>query len=114
MRRGEQYSSRRHRILTIAAAIATFAVVARVGLLPAAIAAALVALVVYGLMNAPSPYRRHGWGQVRQAVDHKLGIFGGSYPEEPVIEATDHVGRNDPCPCGSGQKYKRCCGGNAR
>lgn len=21
------------------------------------------------------------------------------------------VGRNDPCPCGSGQKFKRCCGG---
>jgi len=20
-------------------------------------------------------------------------------------------GRNDPCPCGSGRKYKRCCGG---
>ena len=23
------------------------------------------------------------------------------------------VGRNDPCPCGSGKKYKRCCGGAA-
>lgn len=23
------------------------------------------------------------------------------------------VGRNDPCPCGSGQKYKKCCGKNA-
>ena len=22
------------------------------------------------------------------------------------------VGRNDPCPCGSGRKYKRCCGSN--
>jgi uncharacterized protein YecA (UPF0149 family) len=22
------------------------------------------------------------------------------------------IGRNDPCPCGSGCKYKRCCGGN--
>jgi uncharacterized protein YecA (UPF0149 family) len=21
-----------------------------------------------------------------------------------------YVGRNDPCPCGSGQKFKRCCG----
>jgi len=25
---------------------------------------------------------------------------------------TDKVGRNDPCPCGSGKKYKRCCGSN--
>ena len=23
------------------------------------------------------------------------------------------VGRNDPCPCGSGLKYKKCCGKNA-
>ena len=23
------------------------------------------------------------------------------------------VGRNDPCPCGSGKKYKNCCGANA-
>ncbi|MFB3895073.1 MAG: SEC-C metal-binding domain-containing protein, partial [bacterium] len=22
-------------------------------------------------------------------------------------------GRNDPCPCGSGKKYKKCCGANA-
>jgi uncharacterized protein YecA (UPF0149 family) len=22
------------------------------------------------------------------------------------------VGRNDPCPCGSGKKYKKCCGKN--
>jgi len=22
----------------------------------------------------------------------------------------DKVGRNDPCPCGSGKKYKKCCG----
>ncbi|MEE9287487.1 MAG: SEC-C metal-binding domain-containing protein, partial [Gammaproteobacteria bacterium] len=20
-----------------------------------------------------------------------------------------HIGRNDPCPCGSGRKYKKCC-----
>jgi preprotein translocase subunit SecA len=24
--------------------------------------------------------------------------------------AAGHVGRNDPCPCGSGKKYKKCCG----
>lgn len=27
----------------------------------------------------------------------------------PTI-ATDKIGRNDPCPCGSGKKYKKCCG----
>ena len=27
-----------------------------------------------------------------------------------VKSAKDRVGRNDPCPCGSGKKYKQCCG----
>ena len=29
-----------------------------------------------------------------------------------VVRATPKVGRNDPCPCGSGKKYKHCCGRN--
>lgn len=28
----------------------------------------------------------------------------------PVVRAQPKVGRNEPCPCGSGNKYKRCCG----
>ena len=28
---------------------------------------------------------------------------------EPV-KAEEKIGRNDPCPCGSGKKYKKCCG----
>ena len=28
----------------------------------------------------------------------------------PVRREAPKVGRNDPCPCGSGQKYKKCCG----
>ena len=31
-------------------------------------------------------------------------------PTEPVIRDEPKVGRNDPCPCGSGKKYKKCCG----
>lgn len=27
--------------------------------------------------------------------------------------SSEKVGRNDPCPCGSGKKYKKCCGANA-
>jgi hypothetical protein len=27
----------------------------------------------------------------------------------PLRRPSDKVGRNDPCPCGSGKKYKRCC-----
>ncbi|WP_102795997.1 UPF0149 family protein [Bowmanella denitrificans] len=29
--------------------------------------------------------------------------------EEPYVNPMRDVGRNDPCPCGSGKKYKRCC-----
>jgi len=31
-------------------------------------------------------------------------------PPEPYERSAPKVGRNDPCPCGSGKKYKRCCG----
>lgn len=33
-------------------------------------------------------------------------------PDMPVEQAKreSDVGRNDPCPCGSGKKYKKCCG----
>ncbi|MBR4673154.1 MAG: DUF1186 domain-containing protein [Victivallales bacterium] len=39
-------------------------------------------------------------------------------PEMPskgktIVRDTPKIGRNDPCPCGSGKKYKKCCGKNA-
>ena len=33
--------------------------------------------------------------------------------KKPVQRKNEKVGRNDPCPCGSGKKYKNCCGRNA-
>jgi preprotein translocase subunit SecA len=30
--------------------------------------------------------------------------------ETPTVREEPKVGRNDPCPCGSGKKYKKCCG----
>ena len=35
------------------------------------------------------------------------------YKQETVRRDQPKVGRNDPCPCGSGKKYKHCCGRNA-
>lgn len=32
--------------------------------------------------------------------------------EEPYVREEPKVGRNDPCVCGSGKKYKKCCGAN--
>ena len=30
----------------------------------------------------------------------------------PQLIRSKKIGRNDPCPCGSGKKYKKCCGAN--
>ena len=49
----------------------------------------------------------------RQAVAKITGTSGGSdgtVKKQPVRRSADKVGRNDPCPCGSGKKYKKCCG----
>jgi preprotein translocase subunit SecA len=42
----------------------------------------------------------------RQTVENKYREEG---PQRPV-RRENKVGRNDPCPCGSGKKYKKCCG----
>jgi len=38
---------------------------------------------------------------------------GEMLKEEPIVREEPKVGRNDPCPCGSGKKYKKCCGKDA-
>ena len=38
---------------------------------------------------------------------------GGPEKPQPKTNKSEKVGRNDPCPCGSGKKYKQCCGKNA-
>jgi preprotein translocase subunit SecA len=37
---------------------------------------------------------------------------GGSESGPQTITKSKKTGRNDPCPCGSGKKYKKCCGRN--
>jgi preprotein translocase subunit SecA len=37
----------------------------------------------------------------------------GDMQVQQVVRSGEKVGRNDPCPCGSGKKYKKCCGANA-
>ena len=37
-------------------------------------------------------------------------VDGKTIGPEPVRREAPKVGRNDPCPCGSGKKYKKCCG----
>ncbi|MBI5578497.1 MAG: preprotein translocase subunit SecA [Deltaproteobacteria bacterium] len=44
--------------------------------------------------------------------EQKLLFSGGGEPQRPAPakRSLDKVGRNSPCPCGSGKKYKKCCG----
>ena len=35
---------------------------------------------------------------------------GGASEEDEADDAQAKVGRNEPCPCGSGKKFKKCCG----
>ena len=37
-------------------------------------------------------------------------IDGEMIKAKPVVREAPKVGRNEPCPCGSGKKYKKCCG----
>ena len=51
--------------------------------------------------------------QVAKQKTASLAGVGGDTSEakKPVVRrASERVGRNDPCPCGSGKKYKQCCG----
>jgi preprotein translocase subunit SecA len=46
--------------------------------------------------------------------DRKMNLSHGDQPEKGVTVKREgqKIGRNDPCPCGSGKKYKKCCGAN--
>jgi preprotein translocase subunit SecA len=60
--------------------------------------------------------------QVRQDAPKRVQVAGGKMvahaggdvpqKKQPVRKtAAEKIGRNDPCPCNSGKKYKKCCGG---
>ncbi len=51
---------------------------------------------------------------LKKPKDQKLIFSGGdeSVSKKPVKREEGKIGRNDPCPCGSGKKYKKCCGIN--
>jgi SEC-C motif-containing protein len=45
-----------------------------------------------------------------EKVDGSWRYVEGEMPKPETVRNTAKVGRNDPCPCGSGKKYKKCCG----
>jgi preprotein translocase subunit SecA len=56
--------------------------------------------------RAPVPAAMAAMQRGRERAADSAGQRG---PIKPIVRQAKRVGRNDPCPCGSGKKYKRCC-----
>ena len=52
-------------------------------------------------------YNIKAWKNI--LTDEKRNAITKEYRESNMAHS-EHIGRNDPCPCGSGKKYKNCCG----
>ena len=46
----------------------------------------------------------------RELQQARMAGAGDYQPVQQVVRSGAKIGRNDPCPCGSGKKYKKCCG----
>jgi hypothetical protein len=60
----------------------------------------------------PTRFDTHGLGYLDDPIgelDEALASDGEDEAPEPVQNPLRDVGRNDPCPCGSGKKFKKCC-----
>ena len=62
--------------------------------------------IMYHVQNPEKMERRQVAKEVK-TVNPDSGV------QEPIRRTEKKIGRNDPCPCGSGKKYKHCCGKNA-
>ncbi|MEK7858652.1 MAG: YchJ family metal-binding protein [Elusimicrobiota bacterium] len=59
-------------------------------------------------------HEHHEVAEFKKEPDgHWYFVDGGSPKSDPVERAAPKVGRNDPCPCGSGKKHKKCCAAKA-
>ena len=67
--------------------------------------------IVPRMSKTPSPQTGHVHGP-NCDHDHDHGDLDPSVflAKQPFVRPEPKVGRNDPCPCGSGKKYKKCHG----
>jgi SWIM/SEC-C metal-binding protein len=65
------------------------------------------------MKEVAAQFERHGWkytiGLEPDKPEDIRDLETLLNPTQTVV-AEKKVGRNEPCPCGSGKKYKRCCG----
>lgn len=62
-----------------------------------------------GRPRNPAPLPLEEWRREAQAVAHRSPAHR-SPPPQTIQNTKARVGRNNPCPCGSGKKFKKCCG----
>ena len=65
----------------------------------------------YTLDELLKKYKRRYVDNRSKVFSNTLGIIEDN-ENKPEIDTSKKIGRNDPCPCGSGKKYKKCCGAN--
>lgn len=53
-------------------------------------------------------FTQREWAEFRKLEDAWY-YFDSEFPKPETLRKTNVVGRNDPCPCGSGKKFKKCC-----
>jgi len=58
-------------------------------------------------------FAKNGWAcviEVNSEQDENIRDLEGLQNKQTRAVSTKKASRNDPCPCGSGKKYKKCCG----
>jgi SEC-C motif-containing protein len=55
----------------------------------------------------------HERGEFEKHKGRWYYVDGKQVSQAPVVRDAPRIGRNDPCSCGSGKKYKKCCGAAA-
>ncbi|GHV88834.1 UPF0225 protein [Spirochaetia bacterium] len=72
-----------------------------------------------GTVEFEAAYTRNGLKDTHhetarfKKVDGQWFYDDGEIVPVTIVRTGPKIGRNDPCPCGSGKKYKHCCGRNA-
>ncbi len=69
-----------------------------------------------GFVTFTCRYEQDGQDVVHKEIaefrkhEEKWYYYNSSFPSSTMRREEAKIGRNDPCPCGSGKKYKKCCG----
>lgn len=76
-----------------------------------------VVKILLNINRAQNLERKQTVKITKQGLQEAVNSLRGDMPKEakeathtPIVNNDPKVGRNDPCPCGSGKKYKNCCG----